>query len=133
MKTVNTIEVMDRLKRDYLIRYATEQDQVCFTVHGIAEEFRVSVLPDECVVSTADWHEHFSDPEEMESFIRALFTGRAELFVTYRGDTPVSHEIQVIKSGTPERVSKTGALFFPFWKPKSRKKKEYKISFQEAP
>jgi hypothetical protein len=98
----------------------------CF--EGIADEFRASISGDECLVSTREWHEHFSALEETESFMKCLFTGKAKIIVTYRGDRPVSHMAQIATEGRPQVVSRTGALFFPFWRPKKQRKKEYKIA-----
>lgn len=98
-----------------------------FTVQGIDEEFRASVLGNECIVSTSEWHEHFASPENMEAFLRCLLAGKAEIVVTYRGDKPVSHRVQIVGGKKPRVVSRTGSLFTPFWKPKTRKTKQYAI------
>ena len=128
MKTDNIIEVLNRLNRDYPLQYVTKGEMVHFTIEGIDDEFRASVLGDECIASTSEWHEHFSNADEMEAFLKSLFEGKAEIIVTYRGNKPVSHRIQIVEEQRPRVVSRTGALFFPFWKPKTEKKKEYRIA-----
>jgi hypothetical protein len=102
MKTENITEILDRLNRDFSLKHITKGDMVHFTVEGIADEFRASILGDECIVSTTEWHEHFSTLEEMEAFMKCLFTGKAEIIVTYRGDKPVSHRTQIIEDNHPQ-------------------------------
>ncbi|MEN6319069.1 MAG: hypothetical protein ABFD82_09990 [Syntrophaceae bacterium] len=128
MKTENIIELLDRINDKYPLRYTIKENMVHFSIEGITDEFRVSVLGDECIVSTAEWHEHFSTLEEMESFMKCLFTGCAEIIVTYRKDKPVSHRTQMIEDGKPKVLSRTGSLFFPFWRPKTERKLNYRIA-----
>lgn len=128
MKTDNIIETLDRLNRDYPLKYVRKGDEVHFTVEGITDEFWASILADECIVSTKDWHEHFSTLDDMEAFMKCLFIGKAEIILTYRGDKPVSHRTQIVSETGPQVVSRTGAIFFPFWKSKTQRKKAYKIA-----
>jgi hypothetical protein len=128
MMTGKIVEALDRLKQDYPLTHTLNAEMIHFTVEGIDEDFRASALGDECVLSTKAWHEHFSDPEELEAFLRSLFIGKVEIIVTYRGIKAVSHRVQVIGEEKTDVVSRTCSLVFPFWKKSSQKKMEYRIA-----
>jgi len=132
MKTEDIIESLNRINNDYRLKYLIKGDMIHFTVEGITDEFLTSIVGDECVISTKDWHEHFSTIEDMEYFMKCLFIGNAEIVVTYRGDKAVSHLIQILENGSSRFVSKTGTLSFSFWRPKTTKKLEYKIANKPA-
>ncbi|MBN2381818.1 hypothetical protein JXQ70_02960 [bacterium] len=132
MNTEAILVILDRVKRDYMLTYSVKGDMVHFTIEGIEDEFKASVLGEECVLSTHEWHEHLSSPAEMESFLRSLLSGRIEIIITYRGNKPVAHRVQRVVDGHVQVFSRTGDLFFPFWRLKTQKKLDYTIGHKKS-
>jgi len=95
---------------------------------GIADSFELFTDDDELTLFAESWHEHFSDLEDLERFLNALFAGRLEIVVTYRGDRPVGHRVLVRRDGETKVMSRTAVLVPLFWRRKSRRTLSYKMS-----
>jgi hypothetical protein len=94
---------------------------------GIPESFELSTANDEFTLFTSAWHEHFPNVEHLEGFLDGLFSGRVEIIVTYRGETPVGHKVRVQRADRAEVVSSTGSLVPLFWRRKSYKTLTYRL------
>ncbi len=94
---------------------------------GIAESFDLSTAHDEFTLFTSTWHEHFTDMDRLEGFLDGLLSGRVEIVVTYRGETPVGHKVRVQRAYGAEVVSSTGSLVPLFWRAKSCRTLSYKL------
>jgi len=97
---------------------------------GIAEPFELSTAHEEFTLSTPALHEHFPDMDHLEGFLDGLFSGRVEIVVTYRGETPVGHKVRVQRADGADVVSSTGSLVPLFWRAKSCKALSYELPTQ---
>lgn len=119
------INCMAKLQENYAINF--EQDGNKFIkvkTKTIGAELNIAEYHD-YVVFTDEWIEHFDKLSEMESFLRLLFSGHAVIIIKYRGQTPVSHDVQITKDGHTEVLSRIGRLFSPFWRKQSHKTLNY--------
>jgi hypothetical protein len=99
---------------------------------GVGEAFEFSTANDELTVFTQSWHEDFENIEALEQFLDGLFSDRLEIAVTYRGTTPVAHRGVARHGGETRVVSSTAILVPLFWRRKSRRTLNYKISPNQA-
>lgn len=121
-------EAIAHMKQDYPITDSLSGEVVDIRIAGIADTFRVSVAGGEYTLFTDEWHQHFETAEGLEAFLRYLLTGRARVVVTYRGDRPVAHTIEVIQDGKVRTVGGTAELLQPFWRRKRRKALDYRLT-----
>ncbi|MFZ1218494.1 MAG: hypothetical protein WAO00_04335 [Chthoniobacterales bacterium] len=92
---------------------------------GVSESFELSTAHGEFTLFTATWHEHLADMNDLEGFLECMLSGRMEIVVTYRGSTPVGHQVRVQKDGVTKVMSRTGSLVPLFWRAKSYKTLKY--------
>lgn len=114
------------LKEEYPITMMSVGDEIQLKIEGVQDTFVLSVSRHECILFTDVWHEHFDTADDLAEFLDGLFTGRIQIVVKYRGQTPVAHKVQVLHGGKVNTVSWTGSLVSPFWRKKSYKTLEYR-------
>jgi hypothetical protein len=114
-------DAMERLHQKFGATTTRTSKKIQLDFPGVSESFQLSTSDDELILFAETWHEHFPDIDSLENFLDALFSGRVEIIVTYRGKTPVGHQVRVQRDGREEVVSRTAILVPLFWKPKSHK------------
>lgn len=118
-------EVTHRLQEKFGATVTQTPTGIHLQFPGVSEPFELSTAQEEFTIFTATWHEHLPDMDALEDFLDCLFSGRMEIVVTYRGATPVGHQVRVQKDGTTTVMSRTGSLFPLFWRAKSYKTLRY--------
>lgn len=118
----------EEIGRKFRLTTTPEKKGIGLKFDGIAEKFTLLWLNDEFILFTAAWHEHFGCVSEIAEFFGGLFSGTVQIVVKYRGKTPVGHQVQVIENGETQVVSRVGSLFPLFWRKKTFKRIEYRLS-----
>lgn len=128
------IEALNRLKEKYPITVKPSEKEVVFKVEGVDETFQVDDSHGEYTLFTNTWHEHFENSTVLEKFIDGLFSGNIRIKVKFRGEKPLSHKVGVFRDGHIEVVSLTSSFAFPFWRKKTYKELDYRVtSAREKP
>ena len=108
-----------KIKDKYQIDLNERDNEIELLTVGKDKKFTVSYSHGEYTVYSDKWHEHFEDLEELEKFIDGLLAGNIQIAIKYRGQTPVGHQVQIIKDRKKHVISQTGSLFSAFWKKNS--------------
>ena len=116
---------LSELQEEYDIDFERDGNVRRLTMRGINETLSVSDKDSKYTVFTSEWHEHFDEISELESFLRALLSGGIVVLVQYRGKQPVAHQAQMTKDGHTRVVSRAASLVSPFWRAKSFKTFKY--------
>jgi len=121
-------QIAQRLQERFAATATQTPKGIHLQVPGVSEPFDLSNAHGELILFAAAWHEHFRDVDALEGFLDAVFSGRVEIVVTYRGKTPFGHQVRVQKDGGMKVVSRTASLVPLFWRPKSREILRYTSS-----
>jgi len=121
-------EVATRLREKYAAIAEETARGLRLRFPSIADSFKLFTDDNELTLFADSWHEHFNDIEDLERFLDALFAGRLEVVVTYRGDRPVGHRVLARRDGETKVMSRTAVLVPLFWRRKSRRTLSYKMS-----
>jgi hypothetical protein len=118
-------QAIQRLQQKYAVAVTQTEKGFGLQFPGVSESFELSTAHGEFTVFTADWHEHFPDIMALEGFLDGLFSGTVEIVISYRGKTPVGHQVRVQGDGGARVVSRTGSLIPLFWRTKTHKTLRY--------
>jgi hypothetical protein len=114
--------ILSGLKSKYPITDTWSGEKGEFKVSGIDDTFYFDFLSnDHCILFNKDsWHEHFierlGEPYgrgghfSLEDFLDGLFSGAIRVKVKYRGNTPVAHQVGVLRDGRIETIRWTKML-----------------------
>lgn len=126
---MNTAEkdAITAIQKKFPVKVVPVDNRLFLEFEGVPERFILAWANQEFTISTSAWHEHFGDLDQLLDFLDSLFSGRIQIVVKYRGETPVRHQIQVLKDGKVNVISQTGALLPLFWRLKSLETLRYVI------
>ena len=117
------LSALERIEEKYSLTICSEGAPILLDIDGLTEKFHLSISKDEHILFTDFWHIHLDDipPFSPETFLEELFSGKIQIVVKFRGDTPIAQRINVIQEGKPKCICWVSGLFSPFWRPKSYK------------
>lgn len=121
-------KILEQFQENYFVHFSQNEDGFELDLDGIDEKFQIGISGDEIILFGEAWHEHFEGPNEFQEFLKELFIGSIQIVTKYRGNTPVAHQLQILRDGVPIVISQTGSIFSPFWREKSFKTITYKAA-----
>jgi hypothetical protein len=124
---IKDIDVIEKIKSAFPVKVTTEKG-IMIEFEGVEEKFNLDTAHDEFTIYTDTWHYHFADMDMLLTFFKDIFAGTLQIVVKFRGKTPVAHQVQLVKDGKVYVVSQTGILIPLFWRKKSYKTLNYKIT-----
>ncbi len=122
------LSALARIEERYPITSTCQADQIDIDAKGVDGDFRLSVCEKTGAVFSDSWHEHFDDYEGLEPFLENLFSGKFQVVVEYRGESPIAHQLQMLEGDKIIVRSTTRSLVSPFWRKKSRKTLRYIVA-----